>query len=87
MTGIVIRMIKRYRPVKYPAPGRCFNILMMRQIQKEGVEPTVISAGEVFTLDDWYKDDEEKSIEELMSLRDKGRDGHNAVNKYIHANK
>lgn len=60
---------------------------MMRQIQKEGVEPTVISTGEAFTLDDWYKDDEEKSIEELMSLRDKGRNGHNAVNKYIHANK
>lgn len=56
---------------------------MVKQIQACGLNPSVVSTESAKTLKDWYDEDEDKSIEDLLSLKQKGLDGLRAINKYI----
>lgn len=56
---------------------------MFQEIEKAGIVPTVISTEKEKTLQEWYEEDEDNTIEELLELKEKGFKGWKEVNSYI----
>ncbi len=56
---------------------------MFEEMEKAGVEISVMSVGQCLTMKQWREKEEDNTIEELLDLRKKGRDKYNEVSKYI----
>lgn len=56
---------------------------MFKEIEKAGISPIVISTEKSKTLHEWYEEDEDNSIEELLCLKEKGFNGWKSISKFI----
>lgn len=57
--------------------------IMFKEIEKAGVELSVISVDGNLTMEEWYNKEEDNTVEELLSLRDKGLNKFREISKYI----